>query len=147
MKLCRHAVSPSGPIARFVAAMLVALLSHGGAGARAGFFLRGDLRQAAENGGPDPYAIELEPNLESLTLAGAETVDIEVREPTARITVNAVNMTLTGATIDDGTQTATIALDAAAENASAARHRPAQPAHRLYRPDQPVRPRSVLRHG
>ena len=49
---------------------------------------------------PTHYAIELEPNLESLTLAGAEIVDIEVREATAQLVLNAVNMTLTSATID-----------------------------------------------
>ena len=118
MKLCRHAVSPSGPIARFVAAMLVALLSHGGAGAEPVFSFAATPGKLPKTVVPIHYAIELEPNLETLTLAGAETVDIEVREPTARVTVNAVNMTLTGATIDDGTQTATIALDAAAETAT-----------------------------
>ena len=66
---------------------------------------------------PIHYAIELEPNLESLTLAGAVVVDIEVREPTAQVVVNAVNMTLTGATADE-TQSASIALDAAAETAT-----------------------------
>jgi aminopeptidase N len=32
---------------------------------------------------PTHYTIELEPNLESLTLVGVEVIDIEVREPTA----------------------------------------------------------------
>ena len=118
MKLCRHAVSPSGPIARFVAAMLVALLSHGGAGAEPVFSFAATPGKLPKTVVPTHYAIELEPNLETLTLAGAETVDIEVREPTARVTVNAVNMTLTAATVDDGAQTATIALDAAAETAT-----------------------------
>ena len=31
---------------------------------------------------PVHYAIDLEPNLQSLTLAGSEIVDIDVREPT-----------------------------------------------------------------
>ena len=64
---------------------------------------------------PTHYAIELEPNLENLTLTGAEVVDIKVREPTARIVLNAKNMTLASATID--AHAATIALDAAAETA------------------------------
>ncbi len=67
---------------------------------------------------PLHYAIELEPNLERLTLAGAEVVDIEVREPTARLVLNAVSMTLTSATIDNETQSASIALDADAETAT-----------------------------
>src|SRR5262249_30846427 len=67
---------------------------------------------------PIHYAIELEPDLERLTLAGAEVVDIAVREPTAQLVLNAVNMTLGAATIDDDAQSATVALDAAAETAT-----------------------------
>src|SRR5262245_18103430 len=67
---------------------------------------------------PIHYAIELEPDLEGLTLAGRETVDIEVRESTARLVLNAVNMSLAEASIDEETQSATIALDAAAETAT-----------------------------
>src|SRR5260370_42408441 len=55
---------------------------------------------------PSHYAIELEPNLESLTLAGSEVVDLEVREPTARLTLNAVGMTLTAATLHNEAQSA-----------------------------------------
>src|SRR6266540_1855693 len=66
---------------------------------------------------PSHYAIELEPDLEKLTLAGAVVADIEVREPTAQVVVNAVNMTLAGATADE-TLSATIALDAAGETAT-----------------------------
>jgi aminopeptidase N len=67
---------------------------------------------------PIHYAIELEPNLESLTLAGVEVVDIEVREPTARVVLNALNVSLAAASIDDQTQNAAIALDAVAETAT-----------------------------
>ena len=67
---------------------------------------------------PIHYAIELEPNLESLTLAGSELIDIEVREPTARVVLNAVNMTISAATIDNEAQSAAIAFDAAAETAT-----------------------------
>ncbi len=67
---------------------------------------------------PAHYAIELEPDLDSLTIAGAEVVDIDVRVATARIVLNAVNMTLTSATIDEEAQSATIALDPAAETAA-----------------------------
>src|SRR5262245_48983927 len=64
---------------------------------------------------PIHYAIELEPDLESLTLAGLEVADIEVREPTARLMLNAVNMSVAAASVDDQTQSAAIVLDAAAE--------------------------------
>src|SRR5260221_13454175 len=62
---------------------------------------------------PLHYAIELTPDLTSLRLAGVEIVDVEVREPTARLVLNAVEMTLGAASIDDDAQRADIALDAA----------------------------------
>src|SRR5712664_4403500 len=40
---------------------------------------------------PLHYAIELTPDLGTLALGGVETVDIEVRLPTARLTLHAVN--------------------------------------------------------
>ena len=67
---------------------------------------------------PLHYAIELTPDLASLRLEGVEAVDIEVREPTARLTLNAVNMTLGAATIDDDAQRADVALDATTETAT-----------------------------
>jgi hypothetical protein len=67
---------------------------------------------------PLHYAIELTPDLTSLGLAGVEIVDVEVREPTARLVLNAVEMTLAAASIDDDAQRADIALDAAAETAT-----------------------------
>jgi aminopeptidase N len=81
---------------------------------------------------PTHYAIELEPNLESLTLAGSEVVDLDVREPTARLVLNAVGMTLTAAAIDSAapgssareTQSADITLDAASETATLTFPRP-----------------------
>ena len=66
---------------------------------------------------PTHYTIELLPELEDLSLSGRETVDIEVREATDRVVVNAVNMTLSIADADGNAQ-ATVALDAAAETAT-----------------------------
>jgi hypothetical protein len=43
---------------------------------------------------PISYSIELRPDAESLALPGVEVIDIEVREPTARLTLNAVNTTV-----------------------------------------------------
>ena len=67
---------------------------------------------------PVHYAIELTPDLESLALPGVEVVDIEVREPTARLVLNAVNTTFASATIDDDAQRADVTLDATAETAT-----------------------------
>ena len=73
---------------------------------------------------PVHYAIQLEPNLESLTLAGLALVDIEVREPTARLVLNAVDMTLSAASIDNEALSASIVLDAATETAILTFQRP-----------------------
>ena len=81
---------------------------------------------------PTHYAIELEPDLEGLTLAGAEVVDIEVREPTAQLVLNAVAITLSAASIDNEAQSAVIALDAPAETATLTFPQPlAAGAHKL----------------
>jgi aminopeptidase N len=65
---------------------------------------------------PTHYALDLHPDLDKLTLAGAEVVDITVTEPTDRIVLNAVNITVETAAIegDDGLASQIIA-DAAAE--------------------------------
>jgi aminopeptidase N len=81
---------------------------------------------------PVHYAIELTPDLDSLALAGVEVVEIDVREPTARLVLNAVNTTFGAVTIDDGAQRADVALDAAAETATLTFPQPlAAGAHRL----------------
>ena len=67
---------------------------------------------------PIHYAIELKPDAASLALPGVEIVDIEVREPTARLTLNAVDTTFASVMVDDGTERAEVALDAAAETAT-----------------------------
>jgi aminopeptidase N len=67
---------------------------------------------------PVHYVIELAPNLDSLELPGIEAIDIEVREPTARLTLNAVNATFASASIDDEAQFAEVTLDAAAQTAT-----------------------------
>jgi len=81
---------------------------------------------------PVHYQIELTPDLASLKLAGMEVVDIEVREPTARLILNAVEMTLDAASIDGDAGRADIALDAASETATLSFAKPlAAGAHRL----------------
>ncbi len=81
---------------------------------------------------PVHYAIELTPDLQKLTLAGTETVDIEVREPTAKVTLNAVNMALASAGVDDDAQRAEVSLDAATEAATLSFSQPlVAGAHRL----------------
>ena len=67
---------------------------------------------------PIHYAIELRPDAESLALPGVEVIDIEVREPTARLMLNAVNIAIDSVTADDSADRAEVALDAAAETAT-----------------------------
>ncbi|MHC2337084.1 M1 family metallopeptidase [Bradyrhizobium sp. USDA 4454] len=67
---------------------------------------------------PLSYAIELTPDFTSLALPGVETIDIEVRETTTRLTLNAINTTFNETTIDDGAQRAEVVTDAAAQTAT-----------------------------
>src|SRR4051812_39654359 len=81
---------------------------------------------------PVHYAIELVPDFETLALAGVEVVDIEVREPTARLVLNAIDTTFGAVSIDDNAQRADVALDATAETVTLTFPQPlAAGAHRL----------------
>src|SRR5437764_13896661 len=81
---------------------------------------------------PINYSIELRPDAERLALPGVEVIDIDVREPTARLTLNAVNTTFASVTADDAAERADVALDAAAETATFTFAQPlAAGAHRL----------------
>src|SRR5258707_7902274 len=50
---------------------------------------------------PIHYDIDLQPNLAALTVNGSAIIDIEVREPTERLVLNAIDLTFLGTTIDD----------------------------------------------
>ncbi|MGY3529890.1 M1 family metallopeptidase [Bradyrhizobium sp. USDA 4452] len=67
---------------------------------------------------PLSYTIELTPDLTSLALPGVETVDVDVREAVAQLTLNAINTTSAEVTIDDGAQRAEVATDATAQTAT-----------------------------
>jgi len=49
---------------------------------------------------PIHYALDLRPNLDKLSVSGSVAIDIEVREPTDRIVLNARDMKFASATID-----------------------------------------------
>ena len=91
--------------------------------------------------------IELAPDLDEPRASGAvEKVDIEVREPTARLTLNALELDDRFRITRRRRERAEIALDAAAETATLTFPQPlavgrASPAHRLHGADQQVRPR------
>ena len=106
-------------LARYFSAMLaVVLVVSGVARAEPVFSFDATPGKLPKTVVPISYSIELRPDVESLALPGVEVIDIEVREPTARLTLNAVNTTFASATADDGTERAAVALDAAAETAT-----------------------------
>ena len=112
-------------------AMLFAALS-GAAVAETTFNFAATPGKLPKNVVPTHYTIELLPELQDLSLSGRETVDIEVREATDRVVVNAVNMTLSSADADGNAQ-ATVALDAAAETATLTFAQPLAPGpHTLH---------------
>src|SRR5207248_5716040 len=67
---------------------------------------------------PIHYGIELELHLESRSVSGRAIIDVEVREPTARIVLNALDLTLTAARIESSEGAASIAMDATAQTAT-----------------------------
>jgi hypothetical protein len=121
------------PSARYVGAMLALMFVVSGAVRAEPAFsfdaTPGKLRKSVV---PISYSIELRPDAESLALPGVEVIDVEVREPTARLTLNAVNTTFASVTVDDSLTRADVTLDAAAETATFIFAQPlAAGAHRL----------------
>jgi len=86
-------------------ALLVMLLTTGSSGAEPTFSFAATPGKLPKTVVPIHYSLDLQPDLDKLTLAGAEIVDIEVFEPTDRLVLNAVNLTVDVAAIegDDGT--------------------------------------------
>ncbi len=62
---------------------------------------------------PSHYDLRIEPDLEALTFAGTVGIDIELVEPTDRIVLNAVDLTVVAASVsrDDRTWDADVSLD------------------------------------
>jgi aminopeptidase N len=123
----------TAPLARYFGAVLALVLSISGAArAEPVFSFDATPGKLPKTVIPINYTIELRPDAESLALGGVEVVDIEVREPTARLTLNAVNTTFASVTVDDGAEKADVTLDAAAETATFTFAQPlAAGAHRL----------------
>src|SRR4029450_569708 len=121
--------------ARFFGAMLALILAVSGAAqAEPVFSFDATPGKLPKTVVPISYSIELRPDAESLALPGVEVIDIEVREPTARLTLNAVNRAFASVTADDVAERADVALDAAAETATFTFARPlAAGAHRPRR--------------
>ncbi|MFB9266855.1 M1 family metallopeptidase [Bradyrhizobium erythrophlei] len=103
---------------RRLAAAALLLTATAGARAEPTFSFDGTPGKLPKTVIPLSYAIELTPDFASLALPGVETVDIEVREPTAQLTLNAINTTFGVAMIDDGAQRAEVSTDAVAQTAT-----------------------------
>src|ERR1700744_6057289 len=97
---------------------MLGLLLSGSARAEAPFSFDATPGKLPKVAVPSHYAIELAPDLQALTADGSEGIDIEVRETTWRLQLNAANLAIAEASIDDGAQRAEVALDPAAETAT-----------------------------
>jgi aminopeptidase N len=60
---------------------------------------------------PIHYAIDLQPNLAALTAKGVAVIDIEVREPTDRLVLNARELTFARTTIDETVSAKSTSVD------------------------------------
>ena len=69
---------------------------------------------------PEHYAIALAPDLKSATYTGKESIDVLLREPSATITLNAIEITFKSVKVTAGgkEQTATAALDSDKQQAT-----------------------------
>ena len=82
---------------------------------------------------PMHYAIDLDLDPETLKIDGFEVIDIEVREPTARLVLNADDIKITRATIDRTPRGAAIAYDDDAETVTLTFPRPLEAGHHKLR--------------
>ena len=96
---------------------------------------------------PLHYEIELAPDLDKLAFKGREKVHIEVLEPTDRLVLNALELTIETRIArrdrERGDRIRCGRADGDAHLPAAARGRPSSPCARLHRPHQSVRPRPV----
>ena len=141
----------TAPLARYCGAMIVMMIVVTGAvRAEPVFSFDATPGKLPKTVVPISYSIELRPDAESLALPGVEVIDIEVREPTARLTLNAVNTTFASVTADDSRgarrrRARCRGRDGDVHFRAAARSGRASAAHRVYGADQQVRPRFLLR--
>jgi aminopeptidase N len=82
---------------------------------------------------PTHYAIDLALDPDSLKVDGFEVIDIEVREPTARIVLNADEIKITRATVDRRPRAAAITYDNDAETVTLTFPRPLEVGHHKLR--------------
>jgi aminopeptidase N len=99
MLLPLQAILKSVAFAVFAAALLPSLAaSH--ATAEQAFSFAGTPGTLPKTVTPVRYALDITPDLDKLTFSGSELVDIEVTEPTTRLMLNAVELTIDTAAVD-----------------------------------------------
>src|SRR5215470_9581956 len=98
-------------LAHVLANVLALLLLVAAARADAPFSLDTTPGQLPKTVAPVHYTLDLQPNLEALTVAGSAVIDIEVRAPTDRLVLNAADMTFSAASLDGVAPARSIAVD------------------------------------
>jgi len=56
------------------------------------FFARGAGAALSENVIPSHYSLEFTPDLKAATFSGSEVIDLNIKEPTSAITLNAIEL-------------------------------------------------------
>src|SRR5262245_53019892 len=85
---------------RIAPAFMLSLLALAAARADAPFAFADTPGKLPKSAVPVHYAVELKPNLEKLSAAGNVIIDIDVRTPTERLVLNALDMTFASASVD-----------------------------------------------
>src|SRR3954467_3188758 len=96
-------------------ALIVSLLTIAGARADAPFAFGETPGKLPKTVVPIHYALELEPDLDKLNVAGNAAIDLDVRALTTRVGLNALGMTFGSASVDGMGPASEIAFDADAQ--------------------------------
>src|SRR5262252_10577107 len=105
---------PFVPRILHIGLILLTALATGPAVAESAFSFGATPGKLPKTVAPIHYALDLTPDLDTLTFSGSEVVDIEVMEPTARLMLNAVDMTIEAVAIE-GEAAPQVTSDAAAQ--------------------------------
>src|SRR5215467_1521449 len=103
---------PFVPRILHVGLTLLTALATGPAVAESAFSFGATPGKLPKTVAPIHYALDLAPDLDKLSFAGSEVVDIDVTEPTERLVLNALDLTIDAAAVD-GEAAPQIASDAA----------------------------------
>ena len=83
---------------------------------------------------PIHYALDLEPDLDKLSVAGHAAIDIEAHAPTSRLVLNALGMTFSSASVDAVGPASDIAFDAEAQTVTLTFPQPLEIGHNFVMP-------------